>query len=275
MRKIFLMLLCCVVYWPSYAGDGASMTGYVFKYVNSCHYRDGDRPGTSEPMWFVDDDLKNDVGSYAFDSQNDVWYLMDDDGFYNSYVSYGFSKSEKGFRTYDLNSFFTIDLGDEFPLFLSVNADYSTLTLTGCHGQNDTQDRTDFYSRTECSATPRPMSDEDTEDPDAEDDSIHFAYMPIEEQATFQGGDLETFRKWVLANRQYPANSIEGRVIVEFVVEKDGTLSNFNIVRSPDQALSDETLRVLKLSPRWIPAKQNHKPVRMQFLLPVDFFRRN
>lgn len=268
MRKIFLLLLCCVVYWPSYAGDGASMTGYVFRYVNSCHYRDGDSPGTSEPMWFVDDNLKNTTIGYAFNAGNTVCYLMNDDGTYNPYISYDFNKSDDGYRNYDLSALMMMGMYDEIPMFLAVNADFSVLMLTGDHGKNDRFDRTDFYSCIESGIASRPM-EEDTED--------NYIYNVVEKMPEFHGGDLSTFYEWVQANLQYPANGAEGRIIVEFVVEKDGTLSNFNIVRSPDQALSDEALRVLKLSPKWTPGTKgyNSDPVRVRLTLPVSFSHRN
>lgn len=266
MKKTILLLLCCAVYWSSHAGTGDAKTGYVFKYVNSCHYADGDRSGTTEPLWFVDENLKNTIIGYAFDAGNTVCCLMNDDESYNPYISYGFSKSENGFRTYNLSPMLLIDLGDEMPLFLSVNADFSVLTLTGSHGENDSRDRTDFYTRVRSGITSRPVEE------DSADDEI---YVVVEQMPGFQGGDLYTFLKWVQVNRQRPANSPEGRVIAKFVVEKDGTLSNIRIVHSPDQALSDEALRVLKLSPRLTPGKYAGKTVRVECTLPVDFVDRN
>lgn len=65
---------------------------------------------------------------------------------------------------------------------------------------------------------------------------------------SFQGGDLDTFRKWVNANVVYPQlaleNGISGRVVTSFVIEKDGSLSNIEIIQSPDKILSAEVMRV-------------------------------
>lgn len=227
MKKAILLLLCCVVYWPSHAGTGDAKTGYVFKYVNSCHYADGDRPGTSEPLWFVDENLKNTTIGYAFDAENTVCCLMNDDESYNPYIFYGFSKSDNGFRTYNLSPMLLIDLGDEMPLFLSVNADFSVLTLTGSHGENDSRDRTDFYTRVRSGITSRPMEE------DSADDEI---YVVVEQMPGFQGGDLTEFYHWVQANLNLPANGVEGRVLVEFVVEKDGTLSRPALPRFSERA---------------------------------------
>ena len=76
-------------------------------------------------------------------------------------------------------------------------------------------------------------------------------------------------------NIKYPVvaqdNGIQGRVIVNFVVEKDGRLSDFNVVRSIDPLLDAEALRVLESMPNWTPGKQRGEAVRVRFTLPVVF----
>ena len=88
-------------------------------------------------------------------------------------------------------------------------------------------------------------------------------------------GDMDAFWTFLMKNLHYPesaeADSIEGRVIVQFVVEKDGSLSNFDIVQSPDDRLSEEALRVLHLMPRWQPAQQKGRNVRSQYKVPFMF----
>ena len=66
-------------------------------------------------------------------------------------------------------------------------------------------------------------------------------------------------------------NGIQGRVICIFVVEKDGTVSNVKVIKSVDPSLDKEALRVLKSMPKWKPGKQNGKPVRVQYTVPVTF----
>lgn len=92
---------------------------------------------------------------------------------------------------------------------------------------------------------------------------------------SFQGGDLDTFRKWVNANVVYPQlaleNGISGRVVTSFVIEKDGSLSNIEIIQSPDKILSAEVMRVLLLAPAWTPGTQKGKVVRVRYTLPCDF----
>jgi protein TonB len=100
-----------------------------------------------------------------------------------------------------------------------------------------------------------------------------------EEMPSFEGGDLNTFRNWVQKRTNYPQsaleNNIQGKVTLKFVIEKDGTLTNIEEIASPDKALTDEAIRVLKTSPKWAPGKQGNKPVRVIYILPVDFVLQN
>jgi TonB family protein len=74
--------------------------------------------------------------------------------------------------------------------------------------------------------------------------------------------------RYPAADKQY---NIQGRVIVQFVIEKDGSLTDIKPIRSPSNTLTDETIRVLKMAPRWTPGIQNEKPVRVQYTIPVNF----
>ncbi len=96
----------------------------------------------------------------------------------------------------------------------------------------------------------------------------------VEQMPTFPGGDAAR-NEFLSRTIRYPAaaeeNGIQGRVVVQFVVEKDGSISNVNVVRSVDPSLDKEAIRVVKAMPRWIPGKQNGSPVRCKFTLPVSF----
>ena len=100
-------------------------------------------------------------------------------------------------------------------------------------------------------------------------------FVTAEEMPTFQGGDLSKFRNWVQSNVKYPQialeNGIQGNVVIKFVVEKDGKLSNIQVLQSPDKTLSDAAVQVLQKSPKWKPGKQRNKPVRVTYTLPVSF----
>ena len=100
-------------------------------------------------------------------------------------------------------------------------------------------------------------------------------FMKVEKMPSFRGGDLMTFRNWVMERLRYPQiaqeNGIQGRVLLSFVVERDGTLTNIQVLQTPDSSLSDEAIRVLKTSPKWSPGKQGNKTVRVKYTLPVEF----
>ena len=104
-----------------------------------------------------------------------------------------------------------------------------------------------------------------------DDDRI---YEMVEENAQFPGGDAECF-KWLSEHIKYPSicqeQGVQGRVIVNFVVNKDGSIVDVKTVRSPDPNLTKEAERVVKMMPKWKPARQGNKPVRSRFTLPVMF----
>ncbi len=100
-------------------------------------------------------------------------------------------------------------------------------------------------------------------------------FMIVEQYPSFQGGDLNEFRRWVQSKLSYPGiaaeNGIEGKVTLSFVVEKDGTITNIEIIQSPDRSLGEEAARVLKMSPKWEAGRQRNVPVRVKYVLPVEF----
>lgn len=106
---------------------------------------------------------------------------------------------------------------------------------------------------------------------ESDDDRI---FEVVEENASFPGGDEECYR-WLADHIKYPAianeQGIQGRVFVQFVVNKDGSIVDVKVLRSPDPSLSKEAERVVKMMPRWKPARQGNKPVRSRFNLPVMF----
>ena len=76
-------------------------------------------------------------------------------------------------------------------------------------------------------------------------------------------------------NVKYPVvaqeNGVQGRVVVSFVVERDGSITDVKVVRSVDPSLDKEAVRVVKSMPRWIPGKQNGQAVRVKYNVPVAF----
>jgi protein TonB len=96
----------------------------------------------------------------------------------------------------------------------------------------------------------------------------------VDKHPEYPGGD-EARIKLLQENLQYPRAAreagIEGKVFVGFVVEKDGSLTNFSIVRGVHPLLDNEALRVVKMMPKWIPGKQRGKAVRVQYQVPITF----
>lgn len=93
--------------------------------------------------------------------------------------------------------------------------------------------------------------------------------------ADFMGGGLIAFRSWVMSNLEYPTaaydNNIEGTVVVHFVIDTEGCLTDAHVVASPHSSLTREVLRVLRMSPQWVPARQDGKTVMFRYSLPVIF----
>lgn len=101
-------------------------------------------------------------------------------------------------------------------------------------------------------------------------------YITVEDEPKFMGKSWETFTYWVAKQIKYPKaaiqDNIQGLVKVRFVIEKDGSVSNIEVLSSPNPVLSEEALRVIGLSSaQWTPGKQRNKPVRVRFEVPVDF----
>ncbi len=99
-------------------------------------------------------------------------------------------------------------------------------------------------------------------------------FVAVEQQAEFPGG-MPALMKWLSNNIRYPEaaqqNDVQGRVIVKFVVEKDGSVSQAQIVKGVDKDLDKEALRVVNKMPKWQAGKNNGVAVRSYFTLPVNF----
>jgi TonB family protein len=105
-------------------------------------------------------------------------------------------------------------------------------------------------------------------------DSDNAIFFQVEKQPQFPGG-LEAFGKFLGANIKYPKADhdagIRGKVIVSFVVEQDGSLSDIKAIRSPSEAMKEEAIRVLQLSPKWQPGYQSGHAVRVSYTVPIAF----
>ena len=96
----------------------------------------------------------------------------------------------------------------------------------------------------------------------------------VEVMPQFPGGQI-AMMKYIMENMKYPKQAmkegIQGRVTVRFIVEKDGSISDVKPILSVHPLLNKEAVRVVESMPKWTPGKQNGKPVRVRFNLPVMF----
>lgn len=96
----------------------------------------------------------------------------------------------------------------------------------------------------------------------------------VEQLPEFPGG-IVMFMKWLTRNLKYPPQAqqqkIQGKVVVSFIINKDGSIASPTIVHSADPLLDREALRVIKMMPRWKPGVQDGKPCRTMFAIPVNF----
>ena len=103
----------------------------------------------------------------------------------------------------------------------------------------------------------------------ATDDKI---YEVCEQMPIFEGGDAALL-KYLRENLKYPDKTkdrgVQGRLVIGFIVEKDGSLTDVKVLRPVDIDLDAEALRVIKGMPKWIPGRQNGKRVRVRYLLPI------
>ena len=115
---------------------------------------------------------------------------------------------------------------------------------------------------------PKPKPEEVTEE----------IFVVVENQPEFPGGNA-AMMKFLSDNIKYPViaqeNGIQGRVICNFVVERDGSITDVQVVRGVDPSLDREAIRVIQQMPRWTPGKQRGQAVRVRFTLPVVFRLQN
>jgi protein TonB len=107
-----------------------------------------------------------------------------------------------------------------------------------------------------------------------EEEEDQVIFQVVEKMPSFPGGDAALF-KFLGDNVKYPViaqeNGVQGRVICQFVVNRDGSIVDVEVVRSVDASLDKEAIRVIKSMPKWSPGQQRGKPVRVKYTLPVNF----
>jgi protein TonB len=106
---------------------------------------------------------------------------------------------------------------------------------------------------------------------ESDDDKV---FMAVEQTAEFPGG-MAAMYKFLNKNQKYPPSArrmgIEGKVFVKFIVDREGAISNIEIMKGINADLDKEAVRLIKLMPPWKPGKQNGRAVKSQFVLPINF----
>ena len=139
-----------------------------------------------------------------------------------------------------------------------------TCFLAGCKGKQKEQ-KEQVNTETAQTLESETIVDED------ENDEV---YQVVDQMPEFPGG-MEALEAFIKDNIQYPDsaknNNMQGRVLVSFVVNKDGSIADPVVIRSADHIFDDEAITVIRSMPNWIPGKLHGETVRVQFTVPVTF----
>ena len=122
---------------------------------------------------------------------------------------------------------------------------------------------------------PEYIDDINVAEPDSQLVDGEVVYKVVDQMPSFPGGNQALFR-YLQENLKYPsiaqANGIQGRTLVSFVVEKDGSITDVQVVRSAgDPSLDREAVRIIRTMPRWRPGKIQGQEVRVQYTVPINF----
>ncbi len=113
----------------------------------------------------------------------------------------------------------------------------------------------------------------EVQEEEVEEEAIPFQL--VEQKPSFNGGDANTFSKWVNERLNYPEiakeNGVQGRVTLQFTVEADGRVTNVRVLRGVDPSLDAEAVRVVSSSPKWKPGRQRDRAVKVTYTFPVIF----
>lgn len=114
---------------------------------------------------------------------------------------------------------------------------------------------------------------EEVQEEVVEEEAIPFQL--VEQKPSFNGGDANEFSKWVNDRLVYPEiakeNGVQGRVMLQFTVGADGSVSGVKVLRGVDPSLDKEAVRVVSMSPKWKPGKQRDRAVKVTYTFPVIF----
>ena len=97
----------------------------------------------------------------------------------------------------------------------------------------------------------------------------------LKDKPKFEGGDANTFSAWINRRIKYPedamSNNVDGKVILQFIIDVDGSLTNIKVLNKIDKSLELEAVRIVASSPKWTPGRLNGKTIRTVYEFPVTF----
>ena len=142
-------------------------------------------------------------------------------------------------------------------------ADLDEKVAVGVKDQEGTKDRTDVAIRNDIAVN--------TNESEEKKEVAQKIFDVVEQQPQFPGNLNQYLRDHINYPTIAQENGIQGKVIVQFVVERDGSITQVNVIRGVDPSLDKEAVRVVKSMPKWTPGRQNGQAVRVKFTLPVNF----
>ena len=109
-------------------------------------------------------------------------------------------------------------------------------------------------------------------------DDVNLPIAMVEQKPSFPGGDAAMY-KWLGEQIHYPADAaeegVQGRVVVQFIVKKDGSIADVKVARGKHPSLDREAVRIVKAMPRWSPGRNNGQSVNVSYTLPITFKLQN
>ncbi len=109
---------------------------------------------------------------------------------------------------------------------------------------------------------------------DLEEEEADYIFTIVEQQPHPDGG-MAAFYKFIGIELVYPSQArrmgVEGKVFIQFVIDKDGSVTNPSLLKGIGAGCDEEAIRVMKKAPRWIPGKQRGKPVKVRMIIPIHF----
>ena len=155
---------------------------------------------------------------------------------------------------------------------MSLFVAFSVYGQSSDMGQNSSSEQANAMTSTQAAVS---QTSPDSQTSVAVDADADEEFRKVDQMPEFPGG-VKGIKKYLKNTLRYPLiakeNGIEGRVVCQFVVERDGSISNVEVLRSSgDMSLDREAVRLVRSMPKWAPGMQDGKPVRVRYTIPLDF----